>query len=288
MILARSFVMATSDRGEPALSMTSRGMGNLGSGAGRDRRREVGMGVMTVQAAKTVTNLTPPQRRDPEACGEVRLWSYPKVVFFYPTLIAAIAAGVLTKYVPEQERVWAWCFIAVLGVNLVVVSFDFPRTTALNFFFLGVALLLGAILVNAFVWEFFPLLDEVGDWLEPAANAHFYWLVGGGLALVYAAIIVIDRRFDYYTVEPLRIVHHSGPWDTRHEYPALGSTVQKDIDDVFEYLLLRSGRLVLQPERGPAIVLENVPGIDKKIEQIESVINVVPTERVGAGHLHVP
>jgi hypothetical protein len=63
------------------------------------------MGWTTVQASKTVTNLLPPERRDPESCGEVRLWSYPKVVFLYPTFLAALFAGALTHYRADDAEV---------------------------------------------------------------------------------------------------------------------------------------------------------------------------------------
>jgi hypothetical protein len=95
-----------------------------------------------------------------------------------------------------------------------VISFDFPKTAALTYFFAVVSLALAAVLVNAFVWEVLPFLADMGAYLDPVANAHFFWLVGGGLGLVYLIVILADRRFDYCTVEPLRIVHHAGPWDT--------------------------------------------------------------------------
>ena len=69
----------------------------------------------------------------------IYLVSYPKIVFLYPTYIASIlvwlfmlfwgnAAGVENHY----SHVVSLLFLMLMAVNLVVISFDFPRTTSLT------------------------------------------------------------------------------------------------------------------------------------------------------------
>ena len=52
--------------------------------------------------------------------------------------------------------------------------------------------------------------------------------------------------------------------------------IDKEITDLFEYLLLRSGRLIIHARNeSRAIVLENVLGIDRKEEQITQMLGAL-------------
>ncbi|MBA3643544.1 MAG: hypothetical protein H0W59_05695, partial [Chloroflexia bacterium] len=61
-------------------------------------------------------------------------------------------------------------------------------------------------------------------------------------------------------------------------YPAPGLELQKEITDVFEFLLFGSGRLVIQPTKGPAIVLENVFRINDKERRIQALLDAINVE----------
>jgi len=51
------------------------------------------------------------------------------------------------------------------------------------------------------------------------------------------------------------------------------------MNDVFEYLLLRSGRLILRPSNEPrAIILENVPFIRTKEETLTRLLGALEVE----------
>src|SRR5258708_36182956 len=91
----------------------------------------------------------PPPGAEPEAPQpkSVFLVSYPKVVFFYPTMIAAVLAGLYMLLPqnnddPSDSYLVSALFMAVLSLNLGVFAFDFPRATSLTlFFFLAAPLL---------------------------------------------------------------------------------------------------------------------------------------------------
>ena len=77
----------------------------------------------------------------------IYLVSYPKVVFLYPTFIAAIVAGIYMLVARDAHgverhdtEVVATIFLLLGGVNLVVLAFDFPRTTSLTLFFFAAVL----------------------------------------------------------------------------------------------------------------------------------------------------
>ena len=57
-------------------------------------------------------------------------------------------------------------------------------------------------------------------------------------------------------------------------FPLPTCNVEKEINDLFEYLLLRAGRLILHPRNeSRAIVLENVFFINKKEQQITKMLS---------------
>ena len=73
----------------------------------------------------------------------ILLVSYPKIVFMYPSAIVALLCGLYMAFSgatiedPGSAHLVARFFILVLTVNLVVIAFDFPRTTSLTLFFLS-------------------------------------------------------------------------------------------------------------------------------------------------------
>jgi hypothetical protein len=55
--------------------------------------------------------------------------------------------------------------------------------------------------------------------------------------------------------------------------------IEKEINDVFEYFLLRSGRLILHPsDDRRAIVLDNVPFIDSKEASITRMLGALQVQ----------
>jgi hypothetical protein len=178
-------------------------------------------------------------------------------------------------------------FLGILAVNLVILAFDFPRTTSLTLFFLGVALLMGFILTVTLWPHFLPAVSDVLKKLHPVANATFYWSITLALGLIFLAVMV-SVRFDYWEVRPNELLHHHGILANMERLSAPHLRIDKEITDVFEYFLLRSGRLILTPsgERRP-IVLDNVPFIKKKEEAITQMLGAlqvqVRDDRAGTG-----
>ncbi|MFK7819729.1 MAG: hypothetical protein AB8G99_13500 [Planctomycetaceae bacterium] len=257
---------------------------------------------------------TPPEPEAPEE-QTVILVSYPKIVFLYPTLIAAIICGMYMwisgavdgPEAPAQvaavegaegadaaddveagddevrpgshtAHVMARFFLLVLTINLVVISFDFPRTTSLTLFFFVVS-------VGVIVWMIFRLnpdvLPGVTDWINsvtPFANATFYFLFSLVMILLYIGV-AISVRFDYWEVRPNELLHHHGVLSDLERFSAPNLRINKEINDVFEYALLRSGRLILHPSNERrAIVLENVFFINRKETQITRMLGALQVQ----------
>src|SRR5262245_7046450 len=154
--------------------------------------------------------LPPGAIREPEQQKSVFLVSYPKIVFLYPTFIAAILAGLYLLLPQNEDRSGTHCvsaiFMAVFTVNLVVFAFDFPRTTSLTLFFFLAALVLGTLLLFRFNSQILPFLNQMINSYRPEANATFYFSIAGALGAVYLAVL-INVQFDYWDVTTNDLLH---------------------------------------------------------------------------------
>jgi hypothetical protein len=202
------------------------------------------------------------------SCKSIFLVAHPKIVFLYPTFVMALFAGLWYLFTkePEAERAHfvSRLFLFVLALNLVVIAFDFPRTTSLTIFFAAVAIVVGLLLAFDYYPDLWPRLHHLIVSLKPTANSTFYFLFAGILAAIYVAVL-IQVQFDYWEVRQNELLHHHGIWGNLERFAAPNLRIDKEIDDIFEYLLLRSGRLVLHPsDEKRAIVLDNVFFINQK------------------------
>ncbi len=214
---------------------------------------------------------------------QVFLVPFPKVVFLYPSFLAALAAGVFSIIHhqmggdPEGPSAVAvsLTFLLILSANLVVLGFDFPRATWLAVFFFCVSVALALGLLFTFYPGLVPSLENVLSTIQPVANSTFYFIFAGTLGLIFAAVM-ITVRFNYWEVRGNELLHHRGILADLVRYPTERLKVEKEIADVFEYLLLRSGNLILFPrDADRPIVLENVLGINKKEKALASQLSTI-------------
>ena len=227
-------------------------------------------------------NSPPPgKERDSDQAPRIYLVSYPKMVFMYPTLIASFAAGIYTLIANRETtdtHIVSALFMAVFAINLVVFAFDFPRTTSLTLFFFLAAIVLGLLLFFKLNSEILPFVNKVLSAYQPWANATFYFSIAGALSLVFAAVL-INVQFDYWEVTPNELLHHHGVLSNLERFSSPNLKIDMEINDVFEYFLLRAGRLILHPSNEPrAIVLENVMRIKTKESQLTKMLGALQVQ----------
>lgn len=242
----------------------------------------------------------------------VILVSYPKVVFLYPSLVVAMIAGLYmhiwgnaamdkpgqaVAVAPEAAApaggaaavpgkapakaeplvvgptMAAAAFLMTLALNLVIISFDFPRTTSLTLAALTAALFLGVMLLSTYKPDLLPFVTNLIKQLHPQANAMFYYCYIVAMLLIYAGV-KINSKFDYWEVRQNELLHHHGFLSDLERLPTSTLKIDKEIKDIFEYMLLKSGRLILNPggQQRP-IILENVFFIDQKESQITKLLS---------------
>ena len=253
-----------------------------------------------------------PQAAD-EAPRSIFLVSYPKVIFLYPTMLAALFAGiymaaepVLKDPVPavavvegasdttvsrvaDSDRhdvhIVGAAFLLVVALNLIVFAFEFPRTTSLTLFFGITAVILAILLLFRFNEQILPALSSILKSFQPMANATFYFSVFGVLLAIMLAVF-INVQFDYWEITPNELLHHHGFLSNLERFAAPSLKIDKEINDIFEYALLRSGRLILHPSNEPrAFVLENVLAINRKEAQLTRMLGALQVQVRNPGSL---
>lgn len=231
------------------------------------------------------TSTSPPPAKSSEQQSIV-LVSFPKIVFLYPSFIASLVAAIYMSFqeptldpVKHQGAVMtSFVFLLILAVNLVVLGFDFPRTTSITLFFVGAAIVLGLLLLFKISPDLIPSLEGLFQWFSPLANAMFYYMFAGMLGVIYV-VVLVSVRFDYWEVRPNELLHHHGVLSNLERFSAPNLRIDKEINDVFEYLLLGSGRLILHPSNERrAIVLENVLFISKKEANITRMLGALQVQ----------
>jgi hypothetical protein len=225
-----------------------------------------------------------PKKPAEEGVESIILVAYPKVVFLYPTMIAAVIAGLFMWFIGLDNPahnvrfVVSTLFLGLLTVNLVVLAFDFPRATSLTLFFFIMALLMGALLLFRLEPNWFPLITRVLHRFHPVANATFYWSLALILGVIFVCVL-ISAHFDYWEVRPNELLHHHGILSNMERWAAPNLKIDKEINDVFEYFLLRSGTLILHSsDQQHSIILDNVPNIRKKEDAIMRMLGALQVE----------
>ena len=240
---------------------------------------------MSADADSTSSNVPPPSPPPASASSSeepsVILVSYPKIVFMWPTLLVSIIAAIAVAIAGQDSstsQLMAWLFLFVLGTNGAVISFDFPRGTSLTLFFVIVAILLGFVLVSMVFPGLLPFLSDNIPRLHPTANAEFYGVIATTFVFIFLFVFV-NRKFDYWEVKPNELLHHHGLMSDLERFAAPNLKIDKEINDVFEYILFRSGRLTLHPSNAPkSIVLDNVYNISKKEKDITRMLSALQVQ----------
>ncbi len=213
--------------------------------------------------------------------ASIYLVSYPKIVFLYPAYIMSILAGLVVWLMGENSRgaeLVSLGFLMLLALNLAVIAFDFPRTTSLTLFFAFSAIGMGVVLLLTFHPDLVPVFSDVFKKLKPHANTQFYFLFAGFMTALYFTVWLM-ARFDYWEVRANELLHHHGFLSDMERFAAPNLRISKEINDVFEYMLLRSGRLILHPTNEPrAFVLDNVLNINKKEDRLTKMLGALQVQ----------
>ncbi len=222
----------------------------------------------------------------PDETKRIYLVPYPKFIFLYPTFLMSLICTFWLKSAgyeavgPDDVLpvVLTDIFLAVLFLNLIVLVFDFPRAGWLILIFFITSIGLALTLLFTYYPDLLPMAKDLVVSLRPVANTTFFAATSTIVGFMYV-LVFISRWLDYWELRPNELLHHHGILSDLERFPAPNLRVDKEINDVFEYLLLGSGRLILQPSsERRVIVLDNVPFVSRKEQKIKQILGAIQVQ----------
>jgi hypothetical protein len=174
--------------------------------------------------------------------------SWPKIVLMLPTFFAAIICGILMLFFDNEPTVGfsganvvGLVFLLILAVNLTIILYDLSLRGFLMVLLVFIVAILTLVLLN----QHTHVLNLFGRILSIKifANTAFYILFAFVLWLNLAIAWVITR-FNYWKVENNEIIIHRGFMQEQERHPTAQARFKLVIDDVVEYAILGTGKLV--------------------------------------------
>ncbi len=204
---------------------------------------------------------------------EIFVRSYPKVIFFWPLLITSFVLWLIQAFV-DPSPVLGYIWFIVFFVNLFVTAFDFSST---KFFVLILAIVIIILIVVFLVLPNFTL-DITGIEINLGLPWEFYMLMTIILVLILG-IVFISTRFEYFKIERNEIIHKTGIFSSAERFPVKSLRFKKEIPDVFEFFMLRAGKLTIMPGKADEVmILNTVLNINKKEKQLDWLLSHVSVE----------
>lgn len=205
--------------------------------------------------------------------------SWPKIILMTPTLVMSVFCGILMAVygAPDAEAPFGGVhlagllFLFVLLVNLVVLLYDLSLRGFLIVVLLIVVLVLALFLIGT---RHHGIWQSIGRALSVKvyANSAFYFLFA--LALFFNLIVAfIITRFHYWQIENNEIIIHHGFMSEQERHPTAQARFKLVIDDVVEYVLMGSGKLVFYfGDDKSQKELTTVPFVHRKAKMLDELL----------------
>ena len=204
----------------------------------------------------------------------VTIRSYPKTIFLWPLLLVSFVLWLLQLLYPDPVSIFGFIWMGTFFVNVFILAFDFSSA---KFF---VLIMVVVVVILLFIFLILPNVSITfpgGEDFNFGITAIFYAWIALLLLLLWG-LTWLSTRFDYYKIERNEIYHKSGIFSSAERLPTKSLRIKKEIPDVFEFFLLRSGRITLLPGHGDVIPLNNVLNINKKEDQIDWLLSHISIE----------
>jgi len=207
------------------------------------------------------------------AAKKVVIRPYPKAVFFYPTLITACGIMLYSAAGYEPGKTCGMLFAFVFLFNFLVVALEFTKNLFVNLLIGSFTLAFLLLWLNSVYANLFGRIGQLIQNINIVMNPGFYSFMSFSIGLSFI-IVLIEARFEYCEVTSNELIVHTGIFSDVKRYPSPNLRYEQSITDVFENILLRSGKLkfFVSGEKEP-IILENVPFIKKKFAVLDDILS---------------
>lgn len=210
------------------------------------------------------------------------LRDWPKIVMMIPTMIAAIICGILMSIysTPPGDgfgriHYVGLLFLVILAINLTMVLYDLSLRGFIIVVLAIIAIVLGLSLLNlrweGEVWTTIAHALSLRVW----ANSAFYFTIAL-ILLVNLGIAWIITRFHYWKVENNEIIINTGLMHEQERHPTAQARFKLVIDDIVEYGLMGSGKLVFYfGDNNTQHELTTVLGVHRKAKALDELLGRV-------------
>jgi hypothetical protein len=125
------------------------------------------------------------------------------------------------------------------------------------------------------------LMGNFGDLIyriDPVADKAFYWTMSALLGFIFI-VMYLARLLDYWVIRPNEVIHFHGlPRHTRR-FSAPHMRFEMEINDIFEHMMLKSGRLYIRPSGNKEeFVLDNVINVRRKNERANQILSALQVQ----------
>ncbi len=222
------------------------------------------------------TQLTPEDEIKKENSKEEKIYlrNYSKVIFFYPLFFTSLILFIIQLFTGIEEPGLGAIWVTVFFANLFVIAFD---TSSIKFLIL---LLIAIILIILFTFIFHPstIVSQILSFEIAIKMSYQFYLVATIILGLTFLIAWISTRFDYWKIERNEIFHKKGIFISVERYPTKNLRIKKEIPDIFEFVLLRVGRIQLIFGGDNMIHLNTIININKKAKQLDYLLSDIEVE----------
>ncbi len=220
-----------------------------------------------------------------EVVDKIIIHPFPKIVLLWPVMLMSLLFFFLGGGVgnPDDPLVdpsaLGWWWMVVFFFNMLVHTFDFGRTN-----FIATLAVLGVGFLGLWAWDLqteTAVYGEIYNFFgrqQLDMHPNFYAMIAGVLA-VLMLMAFITTRFNYWVLAPNQLTHKHGILGDERHYATLNMAVEKEIPDVFEFLLFGSGRLIFKPGVGQdthrSLVVDNVFRVNRLERNVREFLGVI-------------
>lgn len=236
-----------------------------------------------------------PEKKEKAPPTMLVIRGYSKMVYFWPIVLVSLTFYFLsggwwyehgadstvegTGALIEIQGLTVW-WMLIFMLNLLVFVMDFGRSNFLAVFTSIGVVVLGltayGLGTDTQVWNgIYGFFNE----LDVTVTSNFYlcmFVIFG----FYLALAFLFARFNYWELSSNELVHKHGLLGDVRRYPTMHLYVEKEIPDIFEWVLTGGGRLLFKPggvdhKRNDDLIVENVFFINRAERKIKDFLQKI-------------
>ena len=212
--------------------------------------------------------------------------SFPMIIYFWPALAVFLICGLLQIGAETPSSALGWAATLVFAFNMMVIVTDLDQKKFI------ITLLLGVV-VTLVLWistlKEMALVSSTMVWLAglDVTYGTDTYLVLFVIFFFFFLLGMIQPRFNYWRFEPNEFVHYVQPWGRDQSIPRLGSTVTREVPDVFELILTFGGGTLAVRREGQVVArIKHVPFLGRRMVALERMLGVTRVHSVSEDAPH--